>query len=205
MKTILDEIVENRRKEIEEQKQRVNFKELEQMLDLSIPTNSLSGSLKNSNASSIIAEFKRKSPSKGVINDMATPAKVVKGYADAGASGVSILTETKYFGGANEDLKAVKKENSAIPLLRKDFTVDTYQIMEARAIGADVILLIASVLSSYDISMFTAFAHELGLEVLLEIHDESEIDKIDPNVDMLVVNKRNLKDCTKRTTHFKYI
>ena len=168
--------------------------ELQSKLDLSIARNSLSAKLQIPGASGIIAEFKRRSPSKGVINDRVQPEKVTKGYAEAGVSGLSVLTDGKYFGGSTADFSAARNANPLTPLLRKDFMVDEYQLYESRLLNADVILLIAAVLGKEEISRFTAIAHELGMEVLLELHDENEIDKIDNEVDMIGINNRNLKD-----------
>ena len=129
-----------------------------------------------------------------MINDHIQPQIVTKGYADAGASGLSVLTDAKYFGGSSADFLAARKANPFTPLLRKDFMVDEYQIFESKLLNADVILLIAAVLGKAEISQFTSIAHELGMEVLLELHDESEIEKIDKMVDMIGINNRNLKD-----------
>jgi indole-3-glycerol phosphate synthase len=145
-------------------------------------------------ASGIIAEFKRQSPSKGVINNSIPPEIVTRGYSEGGASGLSVLTEKKYFGGSAEDLKAARRANPHCPILRKDFIVDEYQIFESRMLKADVILLIAAVLDKQTISRFTFIAHMLGLEVLLELHEEKEIEKIDPGVDIIGINNRDLRD-----------
>jgi len=194
MSTILDEIVANRRREVLAQKQLISVSELESETDFSANRNSLSTRLLRPGCSGIIAEFKRRSPSKGVINDRVQPEIVAKGYADAGASGISVLTDSRYFGGSAVDFIAARKANPLIPMLRKDFIVDEYQLFESRFLNADVILLIAAVLGKREISRFTSIAHELGMEVLLELHDESEIDKIDTKVDMIGINNRNLKD-----------
>ena len=154
----------------------------------------MSSRLLNRGSSGVIAEFKRRSPSKGVINDQVKPEIVTRGYADAGVSGLSVLTDSYYFGGSTEDFIAARNANPFIPLLRKDFIVDEYQLYESRLLNADVILLIAAVLGKSEISRFTSIAHELGMEVLLELHDESEIEKIDKQVDMIGINNRNLKD-----------
>ena len=143
--------------------------------------------------SGIIAEFKRRSPSKQVINQNSNVIDVVKGYEEAGVSGISILADTKYFGGAIDDLLQARNETK-LPILRKEFIIDTYQIYEAKALGADVILLIAAILSSDEIIEFSRLSHLIGLEVLLEIHNESELKKSDLTfVDLVGVNNRNLK------------
>jgi len=138
----------------------------------------------------IIAEYKRKSPSKGIINDKASVQEVTEAYAQA-ASGISVLTDTDFFGGKMEDLQSARFNQ--IPILRKDFMVDEYQIYEAKSIGADVILLIAACLSPLEVKQFASTAKRLGLEVLLEIHNEDELKHICDEVDLVGVNNRNLK------------
>lgn len=145
------------------------------------------------NGSGIIAEHKRRSPSKSVINETVLVPEVVQGYKNAGVSAISVLTDTKFFGGSLDDL-LVARAHVNIPLLRKDFIVDPYQIYEAKAYGADAILLIASCLSKSELQEYSALAKELGLDVLLEIHNEAELQKsLHPTVDLLGVNNRNLK------------
>jgi len=194
MSTVLDEIVANRHKEVLVQKHLNSVTEIASKTDFSADRNSLSARLLVSGSSGIIAEFKRRSPSIGVINDRVEPEIVTKGYANAGASGISVLTDSRYFGGSIADFIAARTANPFIPMLRKDFIVDEYQLFESRFLNADVILLIAAVLRKEEISRFTSITHELGMEVLLELHDASEIDKIDKNVDMIGINNRNLKD-----------
>lgn len=154
-------------------------------------TFSLKESIKNK--SGIIAEFKRKSPSKGIINDIENPLSVVCSYEKYGASGISILTDTEFFGGSKEDILNVR-EHINIPILRKDFMIDAYQFYEAKAMGADVILLIAACLSPEQVSEFTELAHSLNLEVLLEIHTEEELKHFNSDIDLVGINNRNLKD-----------
>ena len=194
MNTILDKIVANRLDEVSRQKLRIPLTQLQTKIDLSSNRNSLSTRLLMSGSSGVIAEFKRKSPSKGVINDQVQPGIVSKGYADAGASGLSVLTDRSYFGGSDADFIAARNANPHTPMLRKDFMVDEYQLYESRLMNADVILLIAAVLGKTQISRYTSIAHELGMEVLLELHDDTEIEKIDNQVDMIGINNRNLKD-----------
>lgn len=161
------------------------------MLFFSRKTFSLKESVKNK--SGIIAEFKRKSPSKGIINDIENPLSVVCSYEKYGASGISILTDTEFFGGSKEDILNVR-EHINIPILRKDFMIDAYQFYEAKAMGADVILLIAACLSPEQVSEFTELAHSLNLEVLLEIHTEEELKHFNSDIDLVGINNRNLKD-----------
>jgi indole-3-glycerol phosphate synthase len=194
MNTILDRIIADKREEVVLLKKALPLSELKRRIDSDYRNNSLSKALSAEGASGIIAEFKRRSPSKGIINDKLHPSPVAKGYADAGASGLSVLTDEKYFGGFNIDLSDAREANPNIPILRKDFMIDEFQIYEARMLKADVILLIAAVLGKSEIADFTSIAHELGMEVLLELHDEIEIEKIDDRVDMIGINNRNLKD-----------
>ena len=138
--------------------------------------------------SGIIAEFKRRSPSKGIINENASVEGVTEGYIQAGASALSILTDWKFFGGSNDDLTKARKINFS-PILRKDFIVDEYQILEAKSIGADAILLIAACLTKIEIEKFAAFTKSLELEVLLELHDEDELKMISNEVDLEISKK----------------
>lgn len=140
----------------------------------------------------IIAEFKRKSPSKGWIHPDASPELVVPAYERGGAVAASVLTDGPFFGGSPGDLRRVR-ERVAFPVLRKDFIIDEYQLYQARALGADVVLLIAAVLSPALVKQFARTAHRLGLEVLLEIHAEEELECLCPEIDVAGVNNRNLK------------
>ena len=194
MSTILDEIVANRRVEVALQKQRIPLSDIQSAIDFGFVCNSLSARLQTPGGSGIVAEFKRCSPSKGIINDRVQPKIVTKGYADAGVSGLSVLTDSRYFGGSTADFVEARHTNPLTPLLRKDFMIDEYQLFESRLLKADVVLLIAAVLQKSEIARFTAIAHDLGMEVLLELHDESEIEKIDHAIDMIGINNRNLKD-----------
>ncbi len=158
-------------------------------------TLSLSAALRRPDMAGIIAEHKRKSPSKGIINDNVTVEEVTTGYIRAGASALSVLTDEQFFGGKNEDLTIARGLNK-VPILRKDFTICEYQILEAKAIGADAILLIAAVLKPVEVRQLSSFARSLGLETLLEIHDHSDLDHIYDTVDAVGVNNRNLADFT---------
>ncbi len=190
---ILDQIIEFKRKEVTERKSLYPVKLLEQSIYFSSPTVSLKKYLLREDKSGIIAEIKRKSPSKGIINPHVSIERTSIGYMQAGASALSILTDKQFFGGSNEDLTTARKFNFC-PILRKEFVIDEYQITEAKSIGADAILLIAAVLSSEEVEKFTAFAHSLGLEVLLEVHNEMELNSnLNADVDLIGVNNRNLK------------
>ena len=190
--TILEEIVAYKTIIVKEQKDKIPFRKLEQSEFFEKPVISLSNSIKNAAKTSIIAEFKKKSPSKGVINEKAKPEEVTKGYADAGASGLSVLTDFKYFGGSNEDLIKAREVND-IPILRKDFTVDEYQVIEAKSMGADVILLIAACLTKQELLNLARSAQSLQLQVILEIHELKELNLVNNYIDIIGVNNRNLK------------
>lgn len=141
----------------------------------------------------IIAEFKRKSPSKGIIRHAASAREITRSYENHGASACSILTDKVYFGGDNGDIAGARPWLN-IPVLRKDFIIDPYQIFEAKSIGADLILLIAECLTKLQINEFTQIAHDLGMEVLMELHDQHELDKWSPEIDLLGINNRDLKN-----------
>jgi indole-3-glycerol phosphate synthase len=190
---ILDQIIEHKRKEVADRKSLYPVKLLEQSIFFASPAVSLKKYVTRPDKTGIIAEFKRKSPSKGVINAHAAVERTTIGYMQAGASALSVLTDKQFFGGSNEDLITVRKFNFC-PILRKDFTIDEYQIIEARSIGADAILLIAAVLTPQESKTLTSFAHSLGLEVLLEVHNEEELKmNLDAGADLIGVNNRNLK------------
>jgi len=189
---ILEEIVTHKKLEVQRKKEVVPLSELENVFPFfSRSSLSLKEFLLDMDRSGIIAEFKRKSPSKGIINDKANVKDVTSGYGANGASGLSILTDNFFFGGTNEDI--ITSRGVDIPILRKEFIIDEYQIVEAKAIGADAILLIAAILTPAEVKDFTAKAHELGLEVILEIHNEAELNHITNNIDIVGVNNRNLK------------
>ena len=189
---ILDKIIVDKRREVILKKSIIPVSQLEASIFFSKKTVSLSENLKNS-TTGIIAEHKRRSPSKAEINYSFTVEEVVKGYESAGACGISVLTDGKYFGGSLDDL-LLARAAVAIPLLRKEFIVDEYQILEAKAYGADLILLIAAVLTRKEIKSLSEFAKALGLEVLLEVHNQEELEKsIMPTLDIIGVNNRNLK------------
>lgn len=190
--TILDKIIHNKKREVQLKKTVIPVSQLENTLLFGSRTYSLSKNLRN-NLVGIIAEHKRRSPSKSVISNNFSVEEVVIGYQNAGVSGISVLTDGKYFGGSLDDL-LLAKASVNVPLLRKEFIIDEYQILEAKAHGADVILLIAAVLTREEIKQLSEFAHSLGLEVLLEVHNREELDKaIMPSLDMIGVNNRNLK------------
>jgi len=192
MKDILQEIIAHKRLEVAAQKKLVPPELLDQQLlqALQRPTRSMRVALASS-PTGIIAEFKRRSPSKGWIFPDADVTTVVPAYEQAGASACSILTDNRFFGGTLDDLVAARKLVD-LPLLRKEFIIDSYQLGEARVAGADAILLIAAVLTPAECLSLAQAAHALQLEVLLEIHSETELGHLNPFVDMLGINNRNL-------------
>lgn len=194
--TILDRIVARKKEEIAAAKRITTSKTLEDSEFFGRQPLVLKEFMLDVNRTGIIAEFKRKSPSKGLINGLAQVADVTQAYNAAGASALSVLTDSDFFGGSKEDLIAARRANE-IPLLRKDFIIDEYQILEAKAWGADIILLIAAILSPTQINNLAMFAKELQLNVLLEVHNEKELESsICPHLDAIGVNNRNLADFT---------
>jgi indole-3-glycerol phosphate synthase len=190
---ILEEIIATKYKEVEERKALYPVKLLEKSIYFEGPTVSLKKYVTRADKSGIIAEIKRKSPSKGVINPYVSVERTSIGYMQAGASALSVLTDSKYFGGSSDDLITARKFNFC-PILRKDFTVDEYQIIEAKSIGADAILLIAAALEPKKLKHLAQVAHSLNLEVLLEVHNREELDaNLDAGADLIGVNNRNLK------------
>jgi len=187
---ILEKIVAQKKLEVAAQKLKVKRAELEKSPFFSRQTLSLRQFLLDENRTGIIAEFKRKSPSKGMINEMAIVEDVTKAYSQH-ASGVSVLTDNEFFGGRVEDLQ--KARIHAIPILRKDFMIDEYQILEAKSIGADVILLIAACLSVAQVKQYAGLAKLLGMEVLMEVHSEEELGHLCEDIDFVGINNRNLK------------
>ncbi|MFT7351786.1 MAG: indole-3-glycerol phosphate synthase [Flavobacterium sp.] len=189
---ILDKIIRDKRQEVILKKSIIPIQQLENSVLFEGKTISMSTNLRTSK-SGIIAEHKRRSPSKASINYDYTVNQVVSAYENAGVCGISVLTDGKYFGGSLDDL-LLAKASVKTPLLRKDFVVDEYQILEAKAFGADCILLIAAVLSPIEIKTLSKFAQALGLEVLLEVHNLEELEtSITTTVNMVGVNNRNLK------------
>lgn len=190
--TILDMIIENKKREVAALKRSTSVKELENSKFFKRDTFSLSESLLKPDATGIIAEFKRKSPSKGIINSFSSVENVTAGYYGEGASGISVLTDYMFFGGSASDIFSIR-ERSHFAVLRKDFIVNEYQVIESKSIGADVILLIAAVLGGKEILNLSSLARSLGMEVLLEIHETEELNKLNHFVNIIGVNNRNLK------------
>jgi len=190
--TILDTIIADKHREVTLKKSIIPVSQLEASVLFQRTCISLRQNLINS-TSGIIAEHKRRSPSRAVINQDFSVEEVVKGYEEAGVCGISVLTDGKYFGGSLDDL-ILARACVTRPLLRKEFIIDAYQILEAKAYGADVILLIAAVLNREELKHLSAFAKHIGLEVLLEVHHLEELEQsLMPSLDMIGVNNRNLK------------
>jgi len=191
--TILDKIIAFKKTEITKIKAEVSIKKLVESPNFGREVFSLKKSLLEVGSTGIIAEFKRQSPSKGIINDTATIADVTNGYLDANVAAQSILTDTSFFGGSMADLMEARVINQQKPILRKDFIVDGFQIVEAKAIGADIILLIASCLTKTELKNYGQLAADLGLEVLYEVHTQEDLDKInDLDNKIIGINNRNL-------------
>jgi indole-3-glycerol phosphate synthase len=190
---ILHKIVADRKNDLISLKETKPISFLEKSTFFSRSPISITKKIRLNNGPSIIAEYKRRSPSKPAINLNADIETVPKGYEQAGAMAISILTNEHYFGGSTEDILLTRPKVN-IPILRKEFIIDEYQIIEAKAMGADFILLIAEVLTADEVKDLTATAHNLGMEVLLEMHSESQLSKIHHTVDLIGINNRNLEN-----------
>lgn len=188
---ILNTIILQKKIEVQQRKAIADIKKLEQEIFYSRQTLSLKQFLLDESKTGIIAEFKRKSPSKGIINATADVVQVTTAYTNNGAACLSVLTDSNFFGGSTEDLMKARVNN--IPILRKDFMVDEYQMVEAKAMGADVILLIAACLTPVEVKRLATFAKSLELEVLLELHAEEELEHICDETEIVGINNRNLK------------
>ena len=193
MSDILDRITAVKRQQVEQRKEQVPMRRLEKSLLFEREGYPLAAFLRDDSKSGVIAEFKRRSPSKGFIREGAKVEDIAPAYQAAGASAVSVLTETEFFAGADEDLSWAR-ELLSIPVLRKDFVVDEYQIVEAKSLGADAVLLIAACLEPKKLKSFAQTAKSLGLSVLMEVHSREELlDNLHDSIDVFGVNNRNLK------------
>ncbi len=190
--TKLEEIVAQKRKEVNEKSILFPTQLLEQSIYFDSPIVSMKKYLTRKEKSGIIGEFKRKSPSKGMLNKYASVEKTSIGYMQAGCSALSVLTDEHFFGGNNKDLTQARQFNYC-PILRKDFIIDEYQIVEARSIGADAILLIAAILDKAQIKRLATFAKSLNLEIIFEVHEADELQNLVDEIDIVGVNNRNLK------------
>lgn len=190
---ILEKIIAYKKKEVAEKNSLIPEKLLEKSVYFESKVVSMKKYITNPEKSGIIAEFKRKSPSKGTINISSSIEKTSIGYMQAGAAALSVLTDREFFGGSNEDLIAARKFNFC-PILRKDFIISEYQIVEAKSIGADCILLIAAALDPKRLKELAVFAKSLGLEVLMEVHDGQELDSaLNDQLDLVGINNRSLR------------
>jgi indole-3-glycerol phosphate synthase len=199
MKNILETILIQKRKEIETGKKRFPTQYFEKQVLFSKDPHSLKAAIKTKKRKAVIAEFKTKSPSAGVINKDATVETVLPSYAKCGAAGLSVLTDEVFFGGNLRDLQ--KGVETGVPLLRKDFIIDKWQLFEAKASGADAILLIAACLSPMEVKGLVALAKTIGLEVVLELHKETEMAHLCSDVDIVGVNNRNLGNFSVNLEH----
>ena len=196
---ILAKIVETKFGEVAERKKQISIAQLQALPLFEKPCYSLKANIIDASKTGIIAEFKRQSPSKGIINAVASVEEVAKAYTQFGASGISVLTDGPYFGGSLADLSiAVQNE---IPVLRKEFIIDEFQVIEAKAYGASVILLIASCLTPAETKLLATVAKSLGLEILLELHDASELAHVCEEVDLVGINNRSLKSFEVNIEH----
>ena len=196
---ILNTIIQHKLIEVAARKKEISIVQLEAMPKFGHKPVSLKASIQQADKTGIIAEFKRQSPSKGIINDLADVDTVTTAYEQFGASGISVLTDQSFFGGSLADLHIAV--NRSIPVLRKEFIVDEFQILEAKAFGASAILLIAACLTVEQTKAFAVEAKSLGLEVLLELHDASELDHICDEVDLVGINNRSLKSFEVNIEH----
>lgn len=196
---ILDKIVAHKRTEVAAQKQRIPIASLESSAHYDTPCHSLAQSIRESELG-IISEFKRRSPSKPQINLEAEVSKIVTHYTQAGVSGISILTDSHFFGGSTEDLQDARRIVET-PLLRKEFVIDEYQIIEAKSIGADAVLLITEILTAAEVKSFAKLAKSLGLDTLLEVHTEAQLAKYTSDIDIVGVNNRDLTAFTVDPEH----
>lgn len=189
---ILEKIAATKRREVAAMKKLIPFEQLrEQVSDVSREVISMRGSILNHEVG-IIAEHKRRSPSRGEISPMSEVGEIAESYVKNGAAAMSVLTDTPYFGGALTDLAVARVAAPSLPLLRKEFIVDEYQIYQARIFGADAILLIAAMISGEEIRQLNDMAHELGMQTLVEIHSLSELKSVPHDADMVGVNNRDL-------------
>lgn len=193
---ILKKIIKRKQEEIAERSQRINIKELESTLTSASPVRGFVNSIQtkiNNDQPAVIAEIKKASPSKGVLREDFKPAEIAKSYEQGGAACLSVLTDIDFFQGSDEYLKQARSACS-LPVIRKDFIIDPYQVVEARSMGADCILLIVAALDDARLKELNDFAHQLGMDVLIEVHDKAELERALPlNNKLIGINNRNLR------------
>ena len=204
MINILSEIILVKRREIEILKEKSAYRIFEKSRFFSRETLSLSESICDRKRTGIIAEFKRRSPSGGILNKDANVEVITEGYSGSGASGLSILTDNHFFGGSCRDIELVR-DHVSIPILRKDFIIDEIQVLESKASGADAVLLIAALLDREEILNLSRLTRSLGMEVLLEVHSERELDSVNKYVSIIGVNNRDLDTLTTDTRLSEYL
>lgn len=198
---ILETIVEHKQEEVASRRQKIKISSLQEMIFFKRTTISLRQNIQNGKPFSIIAEIKRSSPSAGKLRNNVEPKVIAQQYTDAGAVGISVLTDEKFFSGSLDDVQSVRNATT-LPILRKEFIVNEYQIVEAKAYGADAILLIAAILDKSQLSEFYAAANELGLECLVELYEQKEIDTLDfDKMKMIGVNNRDLRTFEVNLNH----
>jgi indole-3-glycerol phosphate synthase len=196
---ILETIIAKKKMEVAKRKSETGIRELESLPFFKNKTLSFKEFLLKKDKTGIIAEFKRRSPSKGIINDTSSVTEVTADYAKYGASAISVLTDEEFFGGSLKDL--LEATVNEVPLLRKDFIIDEYQLLESKGYGAEIILLIAACLSKEEVKSLASSAKNIGLNVLLEIHNEEELEHICDETDVVGINNRNLKDFAVDINH----
>ncbi len=193
---ILKKIVARKREEITACSERISLAELEAQLDIASPVRGFVDSIRNkisSGKSAVIAEIKKASPSKGILRENFIPAEIAKSYAEAGAACLSVLTDIDFFQGSDAYLKEARAACD-LPVIRKDFIIDPYQVVEARVMGADCILLIVACLEDNQMQELCSLATELGLDVLVEVHDAEELQRaLKLNIPLMGINNRNLR------------
>jgi indole-3-glycerol phosphate synthase len=190
---ILEQIIEVKKQEVAASRKIVSLQELEKAPAFTRQARSVVNIYNSKRTTGIIAEFKKASPSKGIINDRTPIEEVVQAYARHGVAAISVLTDQQFFKGSLNDLKRARMAVQGTPLLRKDFIIDEYQVAEAKVAGADLLLLIAACLSPERVRELARYAKSAGLEVLLEIHNEQELVHLCDEVDLVGVNNRDLK------------
>ncbi|MTI65299.1 MAG: indole-3-glycerol phosphate synthase TrpC [Firmicutes bacterium] len=190
---ILDKITAYKRRVVEKDKKDISLGELVKRIDKTYKGRDFKKAIKKSKDLSIIAEVKKASPSKGIIREDFNPFEIARVYEKNKVEAISVLTEDKFFQGKKDYLSGIRKETST-PLLRKDFIIDVYQIYQSKLLGADAILLIAGILTKDELIIFQQVAKEIGLNSLVEVHDECELEKVlSTQADIIGINNRNLK------------
>lgn len=193
---ILDKIVDYKRKKIQEEKSHTSLNEITKIIDCITGTRSFKKGISQENKLSIIAEIKKSSPSKGIIKEGFSPIEIAKNYEENQVEAISVLTEDKFFQGDNSYLEIVRDVTS-VPLLRKDFIIDVYQIYQSKALGADAILLLAGILTKRQLIDFQRIAKEIGLDTLVEVHNKEELDMVlETDAEIIGINNRDLKTFT---------